>query len=184
MPHFGIKLRIHTMEYYLILTVLILGVVVTFGMYLTITTVANKIFEKQRWDIRSKNIEITLPLRLQAYERMCLFLERITPSNLLLRLVPSAMSALELQQILLQEVREEYNHNVAQQLYISSHAWEQVTNAMNETVAVINQSAAEVSGEAPPSDLAKKIFSHVIEKEVQPSAHALKVIKEEIRNIF
>lgn len=172
------------MEYYLILTVLILGAVVTFGMYLTITTVANKIFEKQRWDMRGKNIEITLPLRLQAYERMCLFLERISPNNLLLRLVPSATSALELQQIVLHEVREEYNHNVAQQLYISTHAWEQIVNAMNETVAVVNQAAAEVSAEAPASDLAKKIFSHVIEKEIQPSTHALKVLKEEIRNVF
>ena len=172
------------MEYYLILTVLILGAVVTFGMYLTITTVANKIFEKQRWDMRSKNIEITLPLRLQAYERMCLFLERISPNNLLLRLVPSATSALELQKIVLHEVREEYNHNVAQQLYISTHAWEQIVNAMNETVAVVNQAAAEVSAEAPASDLAKKIFSHVIEKEIQPSTHALKVLKEEIRNVF
>lgn len=172
------------MEYYLILTVLILGAVVTFGMYLTITTVANKIFEKQRWDIRSQNIGITLPLRLQAYERMCLFLERITPNNLLLRLAPSATSALELQQIVLHEIREEYNHNVAQQLYISTHAWEQIVNAMNETVAVVNQAAAEVSAEAPASDLAKKIFSHVIEKEIQPSTHALKVLKEEIRNVF
>ncbi|NIJ52030.1 DUF7935 family protein [Dyadobacter arcticus] len=172
------------MEYYFILTVLLLGALVTFGVYLTITTVADKIFQKQKWDIRSKNIEITLPLRLQAYERMCLFLERITPSNLLLRLVPSAMSSLELQQILLQEIRDEYNHNVAQQLYISSQAWEQITNAMNETVAVINQSASEVAPETPPSDLAKKIFSHVIEKEVQPVAHALKVLKEEIRELF
>ncbi|TLV01190.1 DUF7935 family protein [Dyadobacter luticola] len=172
------------MEYYMVLVVVLIGGIVTFGVYLTITTVADKIFQKQKWEIRSKNVEITLPLRLQAYERMCLFLERITPSNLLLRLVPSAMSALELQQILLQEIRDEYNHNVAQQLYISVHAWEQITNAMNETVAVINQSAAEVSAEAPPSDLAKKIFSHVIEKEVQPAAHALKVLKEEIRQLF
>jgi len=172
------------MEYIWILTILILGVIVTFGIYLTITTVANKIFEKQRWDIRSKNIEITLPLRLQAYERMCLFLERITPNNLLLRLAPSAMSALELQQIILHEIREEYNHNVAQQLYISTQAWEQIVNAMNETVAVVNQAAAEVNAEAPASDLAKKIFSHVIEKEIQPSTHAVKVLKEEIRNVF
>jgi thiaminase len=172
------------MEYQVLLVTLLIVGIITFGVYLTITTVANKIFEKQKWNIRSKNIEITLPLRLQAYERMCLFLERITPSNLLLRLVPSAMSALELQQILLQEIRDEYNHNVAQQLYISTHAWEQITNAMNETVAVINQAASEVSGEAPPSDLAKKIFSHVIEKETQPAAHALKVLKEEIRAVF
>jgi thiaminase len=173
-----------TIEYQLILIILILGGIITYGIYLTITTVANKIFEKQKWDIRTKNIEITLPLRLQAYERMCLFLERITPNQLLLRLVPAAMSALELQQILLQEIREEYNHNVAQQLYISSHSWEQITNAMNEMVAVINQAALEVAPEAPPADLAKKIFSHVIEKEVQPAAHALKVLKEEVRTIF
>ncbi|WP_353721435.1 hypothetical protein [Dyadobacter sp. 676] len=172
------------MEYISILTILILGTIVTFGIYLTITTVAAKLFEKQRWDIRSKNVEITLPLRLQAYERMCLFLERITPNNLLLRLAPSATSALELQHIVLHEIREEYNHNVAQQLYISTYAWEQIVNAMNETVAVVNQAAAEVSAEAPASDLAKKIFSHVIDKETQPTTHALRILKEEIRNVF
>ncbi len=172
------------MEYYLILAALVLGLIITFGFSIVITTVADKFLEKQRIDIRSKNVEITLPLRLQAYERMCLYLERITPNNLLLRLAPSAMTALELQQVILHEIREEYNHNVAQQLYISTHAWEQIVNAMNETVAIVNQAAAEVSGEAPAADLAKKVFSHVIEKDVQPSTHALKVLKEEIRNVF
>jgi hypothetical protein len=172
------------MEYYSLLVILVLGIAIIYGVYATITTVATRLSDKQKWEIRNKYTDITLPLRLQAYERMCLFLERITPNNLLLRLVSSAMSALELQQILLQEIREEYNHNVAQQLYISSNAWEQVTNAMNETVAVINQASTEVAAEAPPADLAKKIFSHVIEKEVQPSSHALKVLKEEIRTLF
>jgi hypothetical protein len=172
------------MEYYSLITVLILGAIVTFGMYLTITTVANKIFEKRNYDIRTKNTEITLPLRLQAYERMCLFLERITPNNLLLRLVPSASNALELQQILLFEIREEYNHNLAQQLYISIDAWAQVSNAMNEIVSVINQAAVEVDAEAPASELAKKIFSKVIEQEVQPTSHALKFVKQEIQGIF
>jgi hypothetical protein len=172
------------MEYYSLITVLILGAIVTFGMYLTIITVANKIFEKQKYDVRSKNTEITLPLRLQAYERMCLFLERITPNNLLLRLVPSASNALELQQILLFEIREEYNHNLAQQLYISIDAWAQVSNAMNEVVSVINQAALEVDAEMPASELAKKIFAKVIEQEIQPTTHALKFVKQEIQGIF
>jgi hypothetical protein len=172
------------MEFYLLLTILLLGAVIAFSIYLTINTVADKFFLKQKMDIRSKNTEITLPLRLQAYERMCLFLERISPSNLLLRLVPSAMSALELQQILLHDIREEYNHNVAQQLYMSSAAWEQITNAMNETVAVINQAALEVTPDAPPADLAKKIFAQVIDKDVQPVTHALKILKDEIRTLF
>jgi hypothetical protein len=172
------------MEYTIILAALAVGLVLTLAFGVMLSSVAEKFLEKQRIDARSKNVEITLPLRLQAYERMCLFLERITPNNLLLRVAPSAMSALELQQIILHEIREEYNHNVAQQLYISTHAWEQIVNAMNETVAIVNQAAAEVSGEAPAADLAKKVFSHVIEKDIQPSTHALKVLKEEIRNVF
>ena len=172
------------MEYTLILGALAVGLVITLAFGVMLSSVSEKFLEKQRIDVRSKNVEITLPLRLQAYERMCLFLERITPNNLLLRLVPSATSALELQQIVLHEVREEYNHNVAQQLYISTHAWEQIVNAMNETVAIVNQAAAEVSPEAPAADLAKKVFSHVIEKEIQPSTQALRVLKEEIRNVF
>jgi hypothetical protein len=172
------------MNYELMLVILLLGAIITFGIYMTITTVTDKVFEKQKWELRSKSVSVTLPLRLQAYERLCLFLERISPNNLLLRVAPAAASALELQQILLQEIREEYNHNVAQQLYVSNAAWDQVTNAMNETVAAINQAATEVTPEAPPSDLARKIFSQVIEKEAQPVAHALKVLKEEIRNLF
>src|SRR4051794_39237238 len=101
------------MEYYLILTFILLGAGVIYGTYLTITTVADKILQKQKWDSRNKHTDIILPLRLQAYERMSLFLERISPASLLLRLVPSAANALELQQMLLNDIREEYNHNVA-----------------------------------------------------------------------
>lgn len=172
------------MEFYSFITVMILGAIVTYGMYLTITTVADKVFEKQKFDIHSKNTEITLPLRLQAYERMCLFLERITPNNLLLRLVPSASNALELQQILLHEIREEFNHNLAQQIYISNEAWGHIVNAMNEIVSVINQAAAEVESDAPASELAKKIFAQVIQKEIQPTTHALVFLKQEIQGVF
>lgn len=171
------------MEYVFLLAILVLGAVIIYGTYITVTTIADKIFENKKWELRNTNSGITLPLRLQAYERMCLF-ERITPGNLLLRLTPTAASTLELQQILLHDIREEYNHNVAQQLYMSAFAWEQITNAMNETVAVINQAAGEVSAEAPASELARKIFAQIIEKDDQPSATALKVLKEEIRSLF
>jgi len=63
------------MEYYILLTILVLGAGIIYGVYLTITTVSEKSLEKQRLEIRSKHIDITLPIRLQAYERMCLFLE-------------------------------------------------------------------------------------------------------------
>lgn len=172
------------MEFYSFIVVMLLGGIVTFGMYLTITTVASKVFDKQKYDLRFKNTEITLPLRLQAYERMCLYLERITPNNLLLRLVPGVQTALELQQVLLFEIREEFNHNLAQQVYISPEGWEHIANAMNEIVAIINQAAVEVEPQSPSSDLAKKILAQVIQKEVQPTTHALNFIKKEIQSVF
>ena len=172
------------MEFYFLLSIIIVGAIVTYGVYMTITKVAEKVFEKQRFDLHNKNTEITLPLRLQAYERMCLFLERITPNNLLLRVVPAASNSLELQHILLSEIREEFNHNLAQQIYISNEAWSHIVNAMNEIVSVINQAAAEVESESPASELAKKIFAQVIGKEIQPTTHALTFLKQEIQGVF
>jgi len=172
------------MELYSLATIFLVALIVMIGFYLTLTTLAEKFFEKQRWDIRSKNTEIILPLRLQAYERMCLFLERITPNQLLLRTAGSASNALEFQQILLREIREEFNHNLAQQVYMSNDAWEQVKKAVNEVQSLINRAAAEVEDEAPANELGRKIFEQVIQQETQPCTLALRIVKEEVQQIF
>ncbi len=172
------------MEMYSMLTIVAVALIVMFGLYLILTTLAQKIFEKQRWDIRNKNTEIILPLRLQAYERMCLFLERITPNQLLLRTAGLASNALEFQQIMLREIREEFNHNLAQQVYMSDAAWEQVKKAVNEVQSLINQAAAEVDAEAPANELGRRIFERVVQQEAQPCTVALKMVKEEVQRIF
>lgn len=166
------------------LTIVAVVIIVMFGLYLTVTTLSQKIFEKQRWDIRNKNTEIILPLRLQAYERMCLFLERITPNQLLLRTSGLATNALEFQQIMLREIREEFNHNLAQQVYMSDAVWEQVKKAVNEVQSLINQAAAEVDAEAPANELGRRIFERVVQQESQPCTEALRMVKEEVQRIF
>ena len=133
---------------------------------------------------RSKKLEITLPIRLQAYERMCLFLERISPNNLIVRLNGSATQAIEFQQILMHEVREEFNHNLSQQVYMSHEAWEKIRGAQQEVITLINQAASEVAPDAPPLDLAKKIFEKIIQENRNPTASALKFVKEEIQQEF
>lgn len=161
-----------------------MAAIAVYGFYLTINSVAATIFEKQKWDIRNKNSEIILPLRLQAYERMCLFLERISPNNLILRLSGTSSTAIEFQQTLLQEIRQEYNHNLAQQVYMSNDAWEEIKKAMHETVTLINQSAGEVSHDATANDLSRKIFENVIQQPQQSIGSALKFIKEEVQTVF
>ena len=90
--------------------------IVLYGVYLMVRSFINKEIELKRLEVRSRSIETILPNRLQAYERICLFLERISPPNLLLRLNNPIYSARELHKILLDEIRNEYNHNVSQQM--------------------------------------------------------------------
>ena len=88
------------------------------------------------------------------------------------------------QQVLLAEVRNEYNHNVSQQVYISEEVWELIKNAKEDLIVSINDAASEVGEEATSLDLSKKIFEKTMGKTVDPLAHALSELKREIQRIF
>ena len=167
-----------------LLKILIPAAAVLYGMYLTIQTFLQKQFEQKQLEIKQKNTEHITPLRLQAYERMTLFLERITPNNLLLRLGNTGIEVADYQQIILHEIREEFNHNLTQQIYISHEAWEKIRQSMNEVVALVNTSVAEISPDAAALNLSKKIFEKVITENKQPTADALKFLKEEVQAMF
>lgn len=163
---------------------LIPAVVVLYGMYLTVKSFLNKEFEKKVVDLRMKNSETVLPVRLQAYERMCLFLERIAPNNLILRLNDSSYSAKQLQQILLADIREEFNHNLSQQLYMGDESWRQVKYAKEEIATIINRAAEDLPKDAKGIDLAKKIFEQMQNSDKDPITDALTHVKNEIRQVF
>ncbi|WP_337044655.1 DUF7935 family protein [Emticicia sp. 17c] len=167
-----------------LLKILIPAAAVLYGMYLTTQTFLQKQFEQKQLELKQKNTELITPLRLQAFERMTLFLERITPNNLLVRLGSNSIHVLDFQQLLLREIREEFNHNLAQQVYLSHEAWEKIRHAMNEVVTLINTSAAELPTDAPALDLSKRIFEKVITEGKQPTTEALRFLKEEIQTLF
>jgi len=125
-----------------------------------------------------------LPLRLQAYERLVLFLERIHPANLLLRISDPGMTALQLQSSLVRTIREEFEYNLSQQLYISGNSWELVKNAKEETIALINQADSGLQEDAPGADLVKKILDIVVAKGKLPVENALDGIKRELQGLF
>jgi hypothetical protein len=157
---------------------------VLYGMYLIVKSFLNKEFEKRLVDVKIKNNEIVLPIRLQAYERMSLFLERITPHTLVVRLNEPAYNVVQFQQMLLSEIRQEYNHNLSQQIYMSDQSWKLIKNAMDEVVAVINKSAIEVPSDARSIELSKRIFENLVQRNEDPTAKALKFLKDEIRQVF
>jgi len=157
---------------------------VMYAMYLTIKSFVNKELEKHRMEVRSRSIETVLPNRLHAYERVCLFLERISPDSLVVRLNNGEYSAREFQQIMLNEIREEYNHNVSQQLYMSNEVWEMVKGAKENLIVSINEATYELPENATSLDLSKKLFEKIMSKGEDHIQGALIAVKNEIRETF
>jgi hypothetical protein len=164
--------------------ILVPASIVLYAAYLLVRSFITKEVELKRLEVRGKAIETVLPNRLQAYERMVLFLERMSPQNLLVRLNVNGMPAREFHQLLLTEIRNEYNHNVSQQVYISENAWNLIKNAKEDLIVSINEAAGEMLPEATSLDLSKRIFEKSINKQVDPLNHALSELKKEVQQIF
>lgn len=135
-------------------------------------------------DIKLSNQKDTLPLRLQAYERMTLYLERISPNNMLLNQYDPAMTVREFQRSLIAMVRDEFEHNLAMQIYISPALWNIIRNTKEEVVRQINQSAAAINAEAPAHELSEHFFNEIIAKENFATQKALAILKSEVAQLF
>ena len=157
---------------------------VLYGMYLTVKLLLEREADRHRYEVKTRYTETVVPVRLQAYERMVLFLERISPNNLLLRLGGSSTTSLEFQQRLLQEIRDEYNHNLSQQVYMSQAVWDEIQAAMNEVMTLINRASGDTHPDAPALELSKHVFERIIQKDRQPTATAIKAVKDEIQAMF
>lgn len=126
----------------------------------------------------------TLPLRLQAYERMVLLVDRINPSNMLLRLNTSGYSAAELHSLLITEVRNEFQHNITQQIYVSPRAWEVVKRVKNDTLNLVNQAAQAQPEEARGIDLGRAVLGHLSQLENDPYDIALNLIRADMDELL
>lgn len=124
------------------------------------------------------------PIRLQAYERMVLFLERITPQSIVIRVSTPGMRTSQLHQELLSTIRAEFDHNLTQQIYISRGAWEAVKRAKEETVKIINIAASRVDDQSPSIELSKVLLDMAVQIEKLPTQLAIDLLKEEVRSIF
>jgi len=133
------------------------------------------------------NMHITddiLPVRLQAYERSILLLERISPDSMIMRLSRNDYTARQLQQELLTNITSEFEHNIAQQTYISSEAWEKMKTAKNQVINLVNNAAKELKPDAAGKTLGKLILERITELNNPPSQVAIEFLKEEVKTLF
>ena len=126
----------------------------------------------------------TLPLRLQAYERCALFIERINPANLLIRLNGPAYNAHELYQLITEDIRSEYQHNITQQIYVSSRAWSVVKRVKEDTLGIVNNAVRSLPETAPGLELSKTILGQLSRLENNPYEIGADLLRKDLEELF
>jgi len=135
---------------------------------------------RREFEFRVIHAKEMTPVKLQAYERLTIFLERISPESMLLRHSPHEMTVVEYHQVLLSAIRQEYEHNLSQQIYVSTILWETIRGAKEKQVTLINRSAEELDQNSPGYELSKKIFNEYLDEDPAPVALALADLKKEV----
>lgn len=125
-----------------------------------------------------------MPLRLQAYERLTLYLERISPNNMLLNQYEQGLTVELFQIRLIEMIRSEFEHNLVQQIYISVPLWTIIRNSKEELIRQINAAAADIPPNAPAHELSKRLFDNLLKLEEFPTQRAITILKNEVAQLF
>jgi len=168
-----------------ILKYILPSLVVFFTAFYILDAFMKNQLRQQQIDYKSKSISEILPLRLQAYERLSLLIERISPTSMIPRVKVAQMSATELQLALLNNIRQEYEYNLTQQIYVSSQLWALVTNLKEETVNMVASISSNMADDASANELAREIFQSMLNtKGGFPTTKILEVLKEEVKELY
>ena len=136
----------------------------------------------RRWLLQKENQKQSLPLRLQAYERLALFLERINPAKLLIRVAPLNNDKLDYQNLLIHHIEQEYEHNITQQVYVTNELWTMLMSAKNTIIQNIRKTTLDETV-TNADQLREKILSNLLDGQ-SPSTVALGYLKNEVAEVL
>ncbi|WP_299433099.1 hypothetical protein [uncultured Maribacter sp.] len=123
----------------------------------------------------------TLPIRLQAYERMALFLERIAIPSLVVRIAPKTSDKNEYENLLIKSIENEFEHNLSQQIYMTDECWNIIKAAKSATIQMIRKAALSETDSA--DKLREDVLTETMDK-ASPSGTALAYVKKEIGELW
>ena len=133
-------------------------------------------------DERRETLKVVTPIRLQAYERVALFLERISPNSLVLRCYQPGMDLKLLQGVMTKNIRDEWEHNLSQQVYLSPELWARIREAKDEMINLVNSAAVSLPDTTDPTRLAAAIFASAADH--SPVESALTAMHNELHELF
>ena len=136
----------------------------------------------RRWLLQKENKPAILPLRLQAYERLTLLMERINPSQLMVRISPVSEDKNDYQNFVIAQIEQEFEHNLSQQIYVSEECWSVMVTAKNATIQMIRL-ATKNEKVTNADSLREFVISDLMEKQ-SPSNAALSFIKNEVGQLW
>lgn len=172
------------MEIIDILKIVLPALLVLLTAYLIMNKLLRNEEERRSYELRKSNLSTVTPIRLRAYERLILVLERTTPSALILANAKPGMTNQELQSQLLAAVRQEFSHNVSQQIYISNEVWNYIRGTQESLLQLINTCATKCNPNDSASALAELIIQVYGTSEHTPTELAIEKLKNEVRNNF
>ncbi len=138
--------------------------------------------KKQILQAKKELQKFSLPIRLQAYERLALFLERISPARLVKRIFPDSEDKQQYVEKLVFQIESEYEHNLSQQIYVTSKCWNIITTSKNATIFFVRNLAQDESL-VSAQDLQRAILTKAVEKEV-PTEMGLEYLRNEVSDLF
>jgi len=136
---------------------------------------------RRRFLLQKDTQKHTLPVRLQAYERMVLFLERISIPSLVVRVAPVSQNKNDYEALLTKSIETEFEHNLSQQVYLTDDCWNVIKAAKSATIQSIRKAA--MSDTESADKLREDILNDTMDKS-SPSATALAFVKKEISDLW
>lgn len=173
-----------------ILLVILAVAVVIFGFWFIQYSNFRNEEKKRQWELKRESQKTISPIRLRAYERLALLLERTKPEHMLMELQqkePEAFrtwTVLQVQQYLLQTIRAEFDHNQSQQVYVSEEVWDLLINARDQTAAFVISIASQIPADADVQTYAKALITAYASNGVTPTDKALEELKNEAKSIM
>jgi hypothetical protein len=155
-----------------------------FAIYYVLKNDIQRFFNLKSIELNKEAKAQLLPLRLQAHERLILFVDRINPANLLVRLHQQGIGVATLQAGILNEIRSEYQHNITQQLYLDSSIWTVVRKLKDDTIAMMNNAVQGLPADANGIELSKSVLQHMTTISENPYDLTIELIKKDIAKLF
>lgn len=172
------------MDFLELLKITIPALLVLISSYLLINKLSKNEDNRRNFELHKSNQSQITPVRLRAYERLVILLERTNPNYLLLNIQLADMTVIQLQSELLSTIRQEFAHNVAQQIYVSNDAWKFIRGAQESMLQLVNACSAKCNPTAPATQLAELILQVYSSSDETPTDVAIQKLKTEISSLY